>query len=281
MARNAPRGIDLIHPTVAGIGERPGSFLGVTTGQSVHDVASRGFGRNATDYERARPGYPMDAVNFLIDRLDIRPKRAIVDVGAGTGKLTRLLMPSGATIVAVEPVSAMREELLRVLPRAIVHDATADRLPFEDGSIDAITCAQAFHWFATVDVLEEFARVLRPGHVLALVWNVRDNTVPWVRQFTELLQPYEGNRPDHNRGDWHIPFETDVPFSALETTSFSYEQYMTPDLLVARAASMSFVGALDEATRASVLGCVYRLGNEQGSSFTIPYRTDIHLSVRQ
>jgi SAM-dependent methyltransferase len=247
----------------------------------VHRAAARGFGQNASDYERARPAYPPDAVTFLVDRLGLGSGRTIVDVGAGTGKLTRLLIPSGAKVVAVEPVDAMRTELLRVLPEAVVHDATAEDLPFVPSSIDAIVCAQAFHWFASTAVLHEFARVLKRGGHLALVWNVRDNSVPWVQTFTDLLKPYEGDRPDHNLGNWREAFNTDVPFGPLETASFFHQQSMTPNLLVARAASMSFVGALDEQTRATVLERVLQLGSQQGHAFTLPYRTDVHVALRR
>jgi SAM-dependent methyltransferase len=248
---------------------------------AVHPVAARGFGQNAEDYERARPGYSPEAVAFLVSRLDLRPGRTVLDVGAGTGKLTRLLVPTGVTVVAVEPVAAMRAELARVVPEARVYDATADRLPVDTGSMDAIVCSQAFHWFATAEVLREFARVVAPGGALALVWNVRDASVPWIRQFSELLQPYEGDRPDHNSGDWQAPFTADAPFGELHTTTFSHEQPMTPELLVARAASMSFVGVMDEPTRARVLGQIRQLGAAQGDAFGFPYTTDVHLSVRR
>jgi len=249
--------------------------------QGLHRAASCGFEQNATDYERARPAYPPEAVTFIVDQLALGPGRTIVDVGAGTGKLTRLLIPSGATIVAVEPVAAMRRELLRVSPEVVVHDAAAEELPFERGTIDAVVCAQAFHWFATATVLREFARVLKHGGHLVLIWNVRDNSVDWVRRFTDLLKPYEGDRPDHNRGHWREAFDRDVPFAPLETVSFFQHQSMTPDLLVARAASMSFVGALDGRTRAEVLQRVRQLGSEQGRNFILPYRTDVHLTCRR
>jgi SAM-dependent methyltransferase len=247
----------------------------------IHEMADRGFGQNAGDYERARPSYPPDAVRFLVDQLGLGPGRTVVDVGAGTGKLTRLLVDSGATIIAVEPVAAMRTQLTKRLPGVTVADATAGNLPLESGSVDGIICAQAFHWFATASTLEEFARVLPPAGPLGLVWNLRDNSVPWIQAFTELLRPYEGDRPDHNRGEWRRVFEGDGPFEPLTTTSFRHEQPMTPDLLVGRAASMSFVGALDDDVRSVLLERVRRLGRAQGPSFTMGYRTDVHITRRR
>lgn len=247
----------------------------------VHRIAATGFENNATEYELARPSYPPEAVAFLIDRLELGPGRTVADVGAGTGKLTRLLVPSGAAVVAVEPLAAMRAELLRALPAAEVHDGVAEHLPFANSSVDAIVCAQAFHWFATTEVLDEFARVLRPGRRLGLIWNLRDESLEWVRAFTELLEPYEGGRPSHSRGLWREVFERDGPFGPLETTSFSHSQKMTPELLVSRAASMSFIGAIKEPMRGEVLKRVRALGERQGEKFVLPYRTDVHVAVRR
>jgi SAM-dependent methyltransferase len=247
----------------------------------LHPAAAVGFGHNATDYELARPVYPPDAVDSLVGRLDLGPTKVVVDVGAGTGKLTRLLLPSGVAVVAVEPVESMRTELRQTSPQALVCAATAEHLPLASGRVEAIVCAQAFHWFATPGVLREFARVLKVGGGLGLLWNVRDNSVPWVRSFTDLLRPFEGDRPDHNDGQWRSPFETDRDFGPIDTRTFFHEQSMTPGLLVSRAASMSFVGALDDSTRADVLERVHELGCRQGPSFGLPYRTDVHLTFKR
>jgi len=246
----------------------------------IHHAADRGFSQNAGEYEAARPGYPPDAVRFLIDRLDLHPGRTVLDVGAGTGKLTRLITPSGAKVIAVEPVEAMRSVLAAAVPEVEVYDAIATSLPLADGAVDAVVCAQAFHWFASAETLGEFARVLGAGGPLALVWNVRDGSVPWVAAFTDLLHPFEGDRPDHNTGAWRVPFDGCPWFGPLETTSFRHSQPMTPDLLAARAASTSFVGALDPDTKAALLDRVRALGSEQGESFEMPYRTDVHITRR-
>jgi SAM-dependent methyltransferase len=250
-------------------------------GPRIHSTAGRGFARNAGDYERARPSYPPDAMGYLQDHLGLAPGRTVVDVGAGTGKLTRLLVESGATIVAVEPVAAMRALLTHRLPGVTVADATAADLPFESGSVHAIVCAQAFHWFATASTLEEFARVLVPAGPLGLLWNVRDVSQPWMREFAELLRPYEGDRPDHNTGRWRRAFDGYGPFEPLRTATFHHEQAMTPDLLVARAASTSFVGALDGETRSGLLERVRRLGQAQGPSFAMGYRTEVYITRRR
>src|SRR5690349_9949875 len=157
--------------------------------------AAVGFERGADDYERARPSYPDAAVDLIVDVCGLGPGVTVCDLAAGTGKLTRLLVPSGAEIVAVEPVAAMRDQLLRAVPGVEVLDGTAETIPLGDGSVDAVTVAQAFHWFDTDRALPELRRVLRPGGHLVLIWNVRDESVDWVSRFTELLVAGSGGRP--------------------------------------------------------------------------------------
>ncbi|MFP5370679.1 MAG: class I SAM-dependent methyltransferase [Actinomycetes bacterium] len=113
----------------------------------VHETASRGFGREAEAYERSRPSYPPGAVAWLVDHLRVRPDAVVADLAAGTGKLTRLLLPTGASVVAVEPVEAMRHVLHRILPSVAVVAGTAEAMPIRSASLDAVCAAQAFHWF--------------------------------------------------------------------------------------------------------------------------------------
>ena len=139
----------------------------------MRGVAARGFQAGAEAYERGRPGYPTDAVDALTDALGVGPGATVVDLAAGTGKLTRLLVPSGATVIAIEPVDAMRRTLAAMLPRVPVVAGTAESMPLRDGSAGAVVAAQAFHWFDGEAALAEIHRVLAPGGRLGLVWNVR------------------------------------------------------------------------------------------------------------
>ena len=143
----------------------------------VHEVAL-GFDSTAAAYERGRPDYPPAAVEALVEALAIGPASTVVDLGAGTGKLTRLLVPTGARVVAVEPLAGMRAELATAVRGVEVLDGTAEAMPLGDGRADAVVAAQAFHWFADHQSLSEIHRVLRPGGGLGLVWNVRDQSVP-------------------------------------------------------------------------------------------------------
>ena len=150
----------------------------------INEQAEAGFGRGAATYERGRPSYPADAIDVLVRELGIGPDRDVLDLAAGTGKLTRLLVPTGARLVAVEPVAAMADQLRTAVPGVEVHDGTAEAIPLPDGSVDAVVVGQAFHWFDAPVALAEIARVLRPGGGLGLIWNERDSSVPWVAELT-------------------------------------------------------------------------------------------------
>jgi len=154
----------------------------------LSDVAAAGFGAGAQDYERGRPSYPDDLVVWMAERLRIGAGSRVVDLAAGTGKLTRLLVPTGADLVAVEPVAAMREQLAAVVPGVPALDGTAESIPLAPASVDAVTVAQAFHWFDADAALAEIARVLRPGGALGLVWNERDVREPWVAELSKLIR---------------------------------------------------------------------------------------------
>src|SRR5690606_25154234 len=134
--------------------------------ERIPDAAAEGFGRGAEAYESARPSYPPDAVGEIATVCDVGPGRRVLDLAAGTGKLTRLLVPTGAEVVAVEPVAEMRAVLSAVLPGVEALDGTAEAIPLPDASVDAVTVAQAFHWFDPPVALAEIARVLRPGGTL-------------------------------------------------------------------------------------------------------------------
>ena len=161
----------------------------------VHEVASRGFAAQAVAYDRARPSYPPDAVGWLAANLRIGPGQRIVDLAAGTGKLTALLAGTGARLAAVEPVAAMRERLRAGLPAVPLLAGVAEALPFADGSVDAVVVAQAFHWFDADRALAELARVVRVGGRLGLIWNMRDRSIGWVDQIWSVMDRVEGSAP--------------------------------------------------------------------------------------
>ena len=161
---------------------------------SVHSAAQQGFSAEAQRYAQGRPEYPEALSDWLRDALGLRPQTVAVDLGAGTGKFTRLLARTGARVVAVEPVDAMRAQLAEALPQVQALAGSAQSIPLANGFADALVCAQAFHWFATVEALEEMRRVLTAEGRLGLVWNVRDESLDWVAEITRIITPTKAMR---------------------------------------------------------------------------------------
>jgi SAM-dependent methyltransferase len=151
---------------------------------------SRSFELVVDEYERGRPEYPDEAIEWVADELDLGPGRTVVDVGAGTGKLTRALVETGAHVIAVEPGAAMLAELQRVVPGVDSLRSAAESLPLGDASVDAITAGSAFHWFRHDEALPEFRRVLRPGGGIALLWNSRDRERSLQKEISELINRF-------------------------------------------------------------------------------------------
>jgi ubiquinone/menaquinone biosynthesis C-methylase UbiE len=169
-------------------------------------VRSAAFSAVADVYERTRPGYPDPAVDWL---LGTEPKR-VLELGAGTGKLTRSLVARGHTVVATDPSAPMLAELTRAGLPVRTTVAGAEHLPFAAQSFDAVVVAQAFHWFDLASALPEIARVLRPRGTLAVVWNLRDGSVPWVRRLTELLRNSENDATGRMYGSSDEPASMSV-----------------------------------------------------------------------
>ena len=220
---------------------------------TLHPSAERGFDSAADAYERARPAYPAEAVAWLCARLGLGPGSTVVDLAAGTGKLTRMLEGTNARVIAVEPVDGMRAKLVEALPSVEALPGVAEELPLPDGSADAITVAQAFHWFATEDALAEMARVLRPRGALGLIWNLRDQRDPLQRAITELIRPLQGDEPTTYDGRWRTVLEASPLFGRLEEARFQNEQELDADGLAERVASISFVAAAREDLRTTVV----------------------------
>jgi ubiquinone/menaquinone biosynthesis C-methylase UbiE len=223
----------------------------------VHQKATEGYSKEAASYARGRPEYP-DAMLEWLGHI-IKPEQHVVDLGAGTGKFTRLLLKTGAQVTAVEPVDAMREQLSRDLPSVTALAGTAERIPLPDGSAVAVVCAQSFHWFATKAALAEIHRVLKPGGTLLLVWNVRDESVDWVAALTTIMMPHEGDAPRFYKGDWRKVFPAEG-FGELIETKYRH-QHVGPaeQVVVDRVRSVSFIAALPDAQREQVIGEVRRL----------------------
>jgi SAM-dependent methyltransferase len=222
--------------------------------------ADVGYTRAAAAYERGRPGYPPDAVDYLAARLRLGPGRTVVDLAAGTGKLTRALLVTGAEVVAVEPVAEMRAAL-PAGARAV--DGTAEAMPLDDASADAVAVAQAFHWFDGDAAVAEIHRVLRPGGAVALVWNRRRMDDPLNQAINELIAPYRGHPSAFHTGAWRAAFDRTELFGPLEERVFPNDHVLDADGLVDRIASVSFIATLDEKKRMKVLHAVRALAGAE------------------
>ena len=229
----------------------------------IHPTA-RAFDQAAEAYERGRPGYPDPAVAWLGAVLGLGPGTTVVDLAAGTGKLTRLLVPTGAAVIAVEPLAGMRAALAEQVPGVPVVDGTAEDTGLARGLADAVTVAQAFHWFDGPVALAEIHRVLRPGGRLGLVWNRRDLTQDLQRELDQVIERHRGETPTHAGDRWRQAFDQTALFGSLSMASFTHHQELDADGLVDRVLSISFNASLPEAERRRAEADLRAIARRQG-----------------
>jgi len=225
----------------------------------VHPAAAAGFARGAQTYVRGRPDFPPAVRDWLRDDLALREGKIVLEPGAGTGKFTAHLLATGAHVIALDPVAEMLDELRRGLPQVTTLRGSAASIALADSSVDAVVCAQSFHWFATPEALAEMRRVLKPGGTLGLIWNKRDTSVDWVAKITTLIAPYEGDAPRYDHGEWRYLFPAQG-FTPLQERSFPHHHTGSPEhVILDRVASISFIAALDTAEREQLLAKVREL----------------------
>ena len=244
----------------------------------VHRDEGRGpassFAGVADAYERARPVYPDEAVRWLVGTAP----RDVVDLGAGTGKLTRSLVALGHRVTAVEPLPEMSAFLREALPQVTVLVGGAEAVPLADASADVVTAAQAFHWFDHGPALREIARVLRPGGRLALVWNTRDEREAWVAQLSEEALGTESVE----RRDVAAPVDESTLFGEVERASFAHVQRLDLPLLLDLVLSRSYCAVMAPAERAPVLERVERIFDRHAVDGVVelPYVTECFRAQR-
>jgi SAM-dependent methyltransferase len=248
---------------------------------SVDPVAAAGYGSAADVYERARPAYPEEAVRWIAERTALDHGRVVADVGAGTGKLTRLLVVTHAHVIAVEPIEAMRGVLLERVPGVEVRDGVAEALPLEDASVDVVTVAQAFHWFDHAKAIPELHRVLRPDGHLVLIWNSRDMSDPLQRALEDLLAPLRESVPYQLGGAWRKPLDDSHLFGPPEERRFRIEQSLTTAGVCDRVISTSFIMAMESDKREALLERVRALTIGRDEPFAFPYVTEVYIASRR
>jgi ubiquinone/menaquinone biosynthesis C-methylase UbiE len=238
---------------------------------------SRAFELVADLYERARPEYPPEAVEWLAEQLDVREGRVVLDLGAGTGKLTRALVGTGAEVIAVEPGEAMLAQLRQAVPQAEAVLGAAEAIPLPAASVDAVTVGQAFHWFRHDEALPELHRVLRRGGGVALIWNSRDQGSPLQREVNELLAPFV--RPPRARVGHSRSYLTESDlFATSGERSFNFVQELDADGLVERIGSISFVAAASAAEQLRLERELRELVAGNGGTVAFPYVTEVYVS---
>jgi SAM-dependent methyltransferase len=246
---------------------------------TVDPRAASGFSGAVDEYERGRPSYPHDAGALLVRELGLSPASTLLDLAAGTGKLTRLLLPLAGRVIAVDASGAMLGMLRKRLPDVDARVGTAEAIPLPDRSVDAVVVGEAFHWFGTTDVCREIARVLRPGGGLALLWNrarPAEPEPPWQAALEALTTPYRkaagGFPADGER--WKLALRQTRLFAPLSEAEAAHVHRLAPDDLVALVASWSWIANLPGDERAALLAQVHELVADE-PELSLRYRTEI------
>lgn len=238
----------------------------------VHEAATAGYSRNPDRYDRGRPTYHPELAERVVERYG---KGTIVELGAGTGLFTRQLIDLDASVIAIEPLVSMRTALAEAVPDADVRLGAAEEIPLDDDSADTIVASQSFHWFRYRDALDEIHRVIRPGGHLVTVWNVRDESVEWVAACTKVLDAFAGETPRHRDMGWRRAINSDVRFGSIDEWRIDNPQPTSPEGVVDRVLSTSFVGALTEDVQEEVAADIRAIVEPLGPEFDYPYTSQL------
>lgn len=244
--------------------------------------AATSFGAAADDYEAARPDYPFEAVAWMLERLP-HGSRRVADVGAGTGKLTRVLAKApDAEVIAIDPDSAMLDTLRASVPGVPTFLGTAERLPVPDASLDAVVLGQAWHWVDPVVASAEIGRAVRSGGTLGLIWNIRDERTEWVRRLTEVM--HSSSAENMVNGPTSGGPQIAAPFGEIEVERWDWIRPMTRAQLHRMADSRSYLITASEAERGSIHNEMDALFDEfelgEDTTIDLPYVTTAFRALR-
>jgi SAM-dependent methyltransferase len=245
---------------------------------TTREVQAGSFGSVAATYAAVRPGYPADAVRWGLPP----DARVALDLGAGTGKITETLASLGLTVHAVEPDERMLDELRRTTPGAHAQVGSAEEIPLPDGSVDAVLVGHAFHWFGP-KALDEMARVLRPGGTVALLWNLRDDSVDWVERIGALIAQ---GAQDSTRFESPVPYAGHAALTDPVRQTFAHTQRIDRAGLLALAGTRGYVLALPEDERRAVFAEIAGLLDTHPAlagrdELDLPYVTEVWRGTRR
>jgi len=240
----------------------------------VHQSAASGYQLNSDTYASIRPSYHPKLVQRFVENV---PQGVMVELGAGTGIFTSHLVQAGYSPIAIEPLAEMRSKLARRFPAVDVREGTAEDTGLETGSVDTVVVAQAFHWFNYQAALAEIKRILRPQGLLTCVWNVRDESVEWMRNYEEALNQYAGDTPRHRTMAWRQAIDSDTSFELMDEWAIPNPQPINQEGVVKRALSTSFIAMLDPDEQQRVLESVRQIVSPLGERFDFPYHSELQV----
>jgi SAM-dependent methyltransferase len=242
------------------------------------------FGQAAERYDRIRPTYPPEALRWALD--SVSAGSTVVDLGAGTGLLTRVLLGLGYDVVPVEPDAGMRAQLDAATPGTTTREGSAEALPVADGSLDAVVCGQAYHWFDREKAHPELARAIRSGGVFAPIWNLRDESVSWVRELSVITRQRADGTLNPSSGASGEVSDFGAGFGPVERAEFRHATTHTADSLVELVRSRSYYLTASPDDQAAIDEAIHVLANEHPDlagkeTFELPYVTVVYRARRR